>query len=297
MSTTPLNALRVFEAVARTGSFRAAADQLCVTQSAVSHQIRRLEDWLGTPLFLREGNRTRQLPHAQDLAQSLTRSLGEIDAACQRARARPGRQPLVIAAIPSVAMCWLIPRLAGFRTAHPEVETRVIYAMHGRDINFREAHVAFVFGPRPPEAAGVEAIPFLPGTSVPVCSPSLLPDGRDVTPGQMLRLGLLHDADTGGWQTWLADAGQPVQAPLAGPIFEDFNLLRIAALSGQGVALCSSAMIGPDLEAGRLVQLSERAVLNDHGYSLLIGPRGAAEMPAEVQAFRDWALAARGDQG
>jgi LysR family transcriptional regulator, glycine cleavage system transcriptional activator len=99
-----------------------------------------------------------------------------IEAACQRARGRNESQPLVIAAIPSVALCWLIPHLDGFRKLHPDVETRVIYAMHGRDINFNEAHVAFAFAARPPDISGVEAIRFLPGASVPVCSPTLVAD-------------------------------------------------------------------------------------------------------------------------
>lgn len=86
MSTPPLTALRTFEAVARLGSFRAAAEALCVTQSAVSHQVRNLEDWLGKPLFEREGNRTRLLPHGLDLANSLSASFKDIEAACQRLR-------------------------------------------------------------------------------------------------------------------------------------------------------------------------------------------------------------------
>ncbi len=296
MSTAPLNALRAFEAVARTGSFRAAADQLCVTQSAVSHQIRHLEEWLGAPLFERQGNRTRLLPHAEELAGALSLAFTGIDTACQRARTGRESEPLVIAAIPSVAMCWLIPRLDGFRKAYPKIETRVIYAMHGRDINFGEAHVAFVFAARPPEIRGVEAIRFLPGSSGPVGIPALVPDhdGGETRPEDMLDLGLLHDGDTTGWQAWMAAAGQEVAGPFTGAAFEDFNLLRTAALSGQGVALCASAMIRPDLDTGRLVQLSDRSVLDEYGYYMLLGPMGQANMPGEVQAFRDWALATRG---
>ena len=113
MTTPPLNALRAFEAVARFGSFKAAADALFVTQSAISHQVRHFEDWLGTPLFEREGNRARLLPHGADLGRALSLSLSEIEAACNRLRAGTASQALVIATIPSVAMCWLIPRLTG----------------------------------------------------------------------------------------------------------------------------------------------------------------------------------------
>lgn len=295
MSTIPLNSLRVFEAVARTGSFRAAADQLCVTQSAISHQIRHLEEWLGSPLFAREGNRTTLLPHGIELSHSLSSALTEIDTACQRARISDENEPLVIAAIPSVAMCWLIPRLVGFRTAHPDIETQMIYAMHGRETDLREAHVAFVFAQEPPDLPGVETIRFLPGTSVPVCSPLLLHDTqkRVLAPAEIVQLGLLHDIGTTGWETWIDRVGVPVPDPLTGALFEDFNLLRSAALSGQGVALCASAMIQPDLEAESLIQLSKISVLNDHAYYMLIQPQAQANMKAKMQLFRDWALNAR----
>lgn len=295
MSSPPLNALRVFEAVARTGSFRAAADVLCVTQSAVSHQIRHLENWLGAPLFDREGNRTRLLPHGSELYRTLSLSLAEIDSACQRARVSDENEPLVIAAIPSVAMCWLIPRLTSFRDAHPGIETQMIYAMHGRGINFRDAHIAFVFAPEPPDLPGVETVAFLPGTSVPVCSPSLI-RGRHkdtLTPAEIVRLGLLHDIGTAGWQTWIDRVGMQTSTPLTGALFEDFNLLRAAALSGQGVALCASSMIQPDLEAERFVQLSDVSVLNDHAYYMLIRPHAQARMMEKVHSFRDWAMDAR----
>ncbi|WP_187430489.1 Glycine cleavage system transcriptional activator [Roseobacter fucihabitans] len=296
MSSPPLKALRVFETVARTGSFRAAAEVLCVTQSAVSHQIRHLEDWLGAPLFEREGNRTRLLPHASELSRSLSLSLAEIDTACQRARVNEHNESLVIAAIPSVAMCWLIPRLTGFRQAHPDIETQMLYAMHGRDINFRKAHIAFVFAPKPPDLPGIETHYFLPGTSVPVCSPSLIGQSSKTTlsPAKIVELGLLHDIGTTGWQTWIDQVGLQISTPLTGALFEDFNLLRAAALSGQGVALCASSMIQPDLEAERFVQLSDVSVLKEHAYYMLIRPHAQAKMMQKVQSFRDWAMDARG---
>ena len=299
MTTLPLNALRVFDAVAKTGSFKAAADLLFVTQSAVSHQIRHLEDWLGAPLFDRVGARPKLLPHAVELARALSLSFAEIEAACGRARQVMRQGPLVIAAIPSVAVCWLIPRLSGFRRAHPEIEIRVIYALHGRDIDFRDVHLAFVFAQGRPDLgdgrADVRAEPFLPGASVPVCSPALL-NGMPVTPArpsQMLSLGLLHDTDAMGWAAWFRRMGVPMPHQPGAPVFEDFNLLRAAALAGQGVALCPLAMIEPDLAAGRLVQLSPVQVFEDHGYHLLTGSLDGTAMSDAVRAFRDWAFAAR----
>ena len=298
MTSLPLNALRAFEAVASLGSFRAAAEALFVTQSAVSHQIKNVEEWLGRSLFEREGNRTRLLPHGADLARSLAGSLAEIEAACNRARNIS--QPLVIAAIPSVAMCWLIPRLSRFRTAHPEVEIRIVYAMHGREINFHDVHLAFVFAKQAPSGPMIDAQFYLAGQSVPVCSPSRLAHlgHAPETVTDFLTLGLLHDGTPTGWTNWLSGVGGglPDQASAAsfdGTTFEDFNLLRAAALSGQGVALCPKAMIQPDLKSGGLVQISQRVQDDGYNYYLLSSTSVAPLVNRQAQVFLDWAMAER----
>ena len=299
MSQLPLNALRAFEAVARTGSFKAAAEALFVTQSAISHQVRHLETWLGVALFDRSSGRPILRANGQDLARAVALSLTEIDAACQRVRAQPRSQPLVIAAIPSVAVCWLIPRLSEFRARHPNVEIRVVYALHGRDIDFRDVHLAFVYGEDLPTRPGVTAEAFLPGAAVPVCSPALISRAaaQTVAAQDLLKLGLLHDTNSSGWQEWLRREGQQMPSQAAGPVFEDFNLLRAAVLSGQGVALCPLAMIRPDLDAGRLIQLSPRTVQEGFRYHLLSGPMTDGPMQPAVQAFRDWARSARDGAG
>lgn len=116
MAQPPLNALRAFEAVARTGSFRAAADSLFVTQPAVSHQIKHLEQWIGAPLFDRGGRVPVLLPRGVSLARDLTMAFGAIDAACRRGRGPPHRmRRWSWPPSPSVAICWLIPRLPRFR--------------------------------------------------------------------------------------------------------------------------------------------------------------------------------------
>ncbi|MDO5703547.1 MAG: LysR substrate-binding domain-containing protein [Paracoccus sp. (in: a-proteobacteria)] len=287
-----LNALRAFEAVVRTGSFRAAAESLFVTQSAVSHQIKQLEEWFGTPLFAREGNRTQPLPHAKELARALSLSFAEMKSACHRVRNHKISQPLEVAAIPSVAVCWLIPRLARFRTLHPDIDIRIIYAIHGRDVTFRDADFAFVFSRGRPTVPDMEVKPFLPGDSVPVCSPLLAIRRAPGDPAQTIpALGLLHDTDLSGWQAWLTLAGAADCQTPPGPVFEDFNLLRAAVLSGQGVALCPMSMIRPDLEAGHLVCLSELTVISEWGYFLLQKP--AAEQNEKSRAFGEWIMAER----
>ncbi len=293
--TAPLNALRAFEAAARLGSFKAAADALCVTQSAISHQIRHVEDWLGKPLFAREGNRTRLLDEGAELARSLSIALAEIDGACRRARASPASQTLVIAAIPSVAMCWLIPRLSRFRAAHPGIEFRIVYAMHGHDIDFDVVHMAFVFAPEPPRIPGIGSTFFLSGESAPICAPSLVQrlGHGPRTAAQLLELGLLHDGETAGWRTWLQEMGEEAGGAIPGATFEDFNLLRAATLSGQGVALCPLAMVQPDLHAGSMVQLSGHTISYGSDYYLLSALAAPPALARQVRVFRDWAMAER----
>lgn len=284
MAQAPLAGLRVFEAVARHGSFGRAGDELCVTASAVSHQVRGLEDWLGAPLFRRSGNRVALLPHGAALAEALRGALAEIDAACRRARRASGPPTVTVAVIPSVAVCWLIPRLDGFRARAPEVAVRVVYAIHGQPVDFADADLAVVFAETPP---GPAATPFLPGLTVPVCAPHL---GRPTTPADIVAAGLLHDTDTSGWRAWLDAARAPDVAVAPGPAFEDFNLLRAAALAGQGVALCPLAIVSDDLNGGRLVQLSATAIRRECGYYIVTPDDPDPQRAEAAAAFADWLL-------
>ncbi len=293
MAQAPLGALRVFEAAARHGSFSRAADELCVTQSAVSHQIRSLEAWLGASLFERQGNRATLLPHAETLAQALTRSLADIEDACSRARRAGGPPRLTIAAIPSVAVCWLIPRLGEFRLLAPATEVRLVYAFHGQPIEFRDVDVAIVFAADPPAPMGAVVERFLSGVTAPVCAPHL---GLDcsATGADMVRAGLLHDSDATGWRAWLQAEGEP-DGLAWGPVFEDFNLLRAAALAGQGVALCPLAIVADDLREGRLVQLSKRTIRAESAYYVVIRDDEGLSSSSVVRLFRDWLLSTEAD--
>ncbi|KGJ02070.1 LysR family transcriptional regulator, glycine cleavage system transcriptional activator [Paracoccus halophilus] len=273
MTLPPLNALRAFDAVVRSGSFRAAAELLFVTQPAISHQVKHLEDWLGVPLFDRGGRVPVLNQRGEALSRELTLAFDRIDSACDRARPQQRDNTLVIAAIPSVATCWLIPRLPRFREQHPEISLRIVYAHHGDDIDFGDVDLAFVFSKGEPSGQDFTAELFLSGDSVPVCSPLLLVGrrGGGIEPAELLELDLLHDTDDRGWKTWLEKVGHPVpDGKLPGAVFEDFNLLRIGALSGQGIALCSIAMIEPDLVDGRLIKLSEVTVLEEFAYYLVM---------------------------
>lgn len=146
----------------------------------------------------------------------------------------------------------------------------MIYAHHGQKIDFNVVDLALLFSDTKPSGLGLRSERFLSGSSIPVCSPgSLARSPQSLTPEQFMALGLLHDTDFASWRVWFERACVPVPDAMPGPVFEDFNLLRAAALAGQGVALCPLAMIQPDLIAGRLVQLSDISVLEQFDYYLI----------------------------
>ncbi len=251
--------------------------------------IKLLEEWLDRPLFDRTGHRPQLLAHGEMLARALQRSLQDIVSACQLARGDVNPGALVIASIPSVAICWLIPRLSVFQARHPDIDTRMVYAFHGQDIDFNQVDLAFVFTNSPPALPGHQARLFQPGTSVPVCSPALR-DTLDLTAmtEAIVEAGLLHDGNTDGWIDWLGQAGLDPVPRVTGPVFEDFNLLRAAALAGQGIALCPLALIGTDLASNRLVQLSNIAVNQNFNYYLITRDTNNPETATAKEHFVAW---------
>ncbi|ASJ74320.1 LysR substrate-binding domain-containing protein [Granulosicoccus antarcticus] len=294
MQALPLNALRVFEAVVRLGSFRAAAEELCVSQSAVSHQIRHLEEWFACPLFDRGGSRPQPLPYAEHLAATLGLNFQDMHQACQRVHRISASSTLVIAAIPSVATCWLIPRLSDFRRRHPEIDIRIIYAFHGQTIDFGEIDLAFVFAENQTQQAGTDTHLFLRGISAPVCSPAI----SQSLQGKSLQdvnvdIQILHDSNSSGWEQWCRKAGNDKILESAGLTFEDFNLLRAAVLSGQGVALCPLSMVQEDLAGGHLVQLSELTVMETYNYYLIERSLSNSSTQKSVDAFKNWLFEVR----
>lgn len=287
----PLKALRAFESVVRNNSFSRAAEELHVTQSAISHQVAGLEAWMGRPLFDRSGSRPKILAHGALLAVSLSAAFSEITEACDRARRPATGNSLTIAVIPSVATCWLIPRLSGFRADWPDINLRVMYAIHGQPINFADCDVAVIYARNAPEITGAVVTELLSGTSAPVCSHSFLQaHGPLDRPGQIVAAGVLHDTDISGWQQWLDAASGGSATPPKGPVYEDFNLMRAAALAGQGSALCPLSVIADDLANGRLVQLSDITVHHERGY-YLAEQAGRTKASSAVRAFREWLLA------
>ena len=290
MSRLPsLNALRCFEAAARSGSFSKAAEELNVTQSAVSHQVRQLEQWFGLSLFDRLGRQTMPTQKGQELARSLAEAFDIMAAACRRLQHNEQGPAMTIAALPSFATIWLIPRLSQFFSEHPEISVKVVYAFADQKIDFEEVDIAVLWGPG--EWEGCRSTRLLPGSTVPICNPIYLDkEGPFDVPQAILGKPLLHDTDRLDWQNWMRHAGLKHAGPSPGPIFQDFNLLRASALAGQGIALCPKSLIADDLASGRLVQLFDIDIKHDYAYSIIEPASGIARRTDALDTFKDWLL-------
>jgi LysR family glycine cleavage system transcriptional activator len=286
-----LNALRCFEAAARSGSFSRAADELNVTQSAVSHQIRQLEQWFGLTLFDRQGRNTMPTAKGQELARSLAEAFDIMAAACRRLAQSEAGPTLTIAALPSIATIWLIPKLSQFFAKHPEISVKVIYAFADQKLNFDDFDIAILWGPG--EWEGSRSTRFLAGNTVAVCNPGFLEKQGPFDNAQnILGKPLLHDTDRLDWQNWMRRAGLKHAGPAPGPIFQDFNLLRAAALAGQGIALCPKSLITDDLASGRLVQLFDTEIKLDYAYCIIEPADGSGRRTEAITQFKDWLLGA-----
>ena len=289
MRIPSLNALRCFEAAARSGSFSRAAGELNVTQSAVSHQVRQLEQWFGLKLFDRLGRQTIPTAKGEELARALAEAFDIMAAACKRLSLSEVGPSLTIAALPSIATIWLIPRLAQFFRAHPEISVKVIYAFHGQKIDFEECDIAVLWGRGDWEDC--RATRFLEGDTVAVCNPNYLDrEGPFSTPADIIGKAVLHDTNRTDWQNWMRHAGMKNPEVAPGPVYEDFNLLRAAALAGQGIALCPRSAIADDLSSGRLVQLFDIAVKQDYGYHIVEPAAGGERRTEAIGQFKDWLL-------
>lgn len=284
-----LNALRCFEAAARSGSFSRAAEELNVTQSAVSHQVRQLEQWFGLSLFDRLGRQTMPTPKGQQLARSLAEAFDIMGAACRRLAQSEAGPSLTIAALPSIATIWLIPRLSQFFLDHPEISVKIIYAYYGQKIDFDECDIGILWGPG--EWEGCHSTRLLDGDTVAVCNPNYLEkEGPFAQPQSILAKPLLHDTDRLDWQNWMRHAGVKHAGPSPGPVFQDFNLLRAAALAGQGLALCPRSLVADDVASGRLVQLFDTAIKRDYAYCIIEPADGNGRRTDAIIQFRDWLL-------
>lgn len=282
-----LSAIQGFEAAARHSSFKRAAEELNLTQSAVSHQVKALEEFLGVALFERSGNRLELTRTGRDYLVEVTAGLGRLETATDRLCA-DGSETLAVRGTPAFIARWLTPRLARFREVAPGIEPRLTTGLPPTDFSSRDVDVIVHWGEAP--VPGVRIDPFLSSGRFPVCSSELLRRaGPFRRPADLTRVTLLHDMVGDGWQGWLERQGAATFAYQQGPRFEHCELTLAAAECGQGVALAYGALIERELARGTLVRLFDAATEPVLIYSLAC-LEGRAEVP-KIAAFRTWIMA------
>ena len=284
----PLSALRPFEAAARLESFSRAAEELNLTHGAVSHQVRALEEHLGTPLFTRHGKRVALTAAGRAFAERIRSALGEIAHAAEAASAGARGNRLTVSVLPSFASRWLMPRLIRFMDANPGIEVNVIASTVLANFAADEVDVAIRFGVGPWPSLVCER--FLDDEYFPVASPKLNRGKLPKTPRDLLRVAIIRE-DRDYWRAWFEKAGVPIEEARAarGPIFNDSTYALQAAARGEGIALARRSIVGEDLERGTLKRLFDIAVASRERY-WFVSPRELADAP-RVRAFRDWVKA------
>jgi LysR family glycine cleavage system transcriptional activator len=290
MATLPsLNGLRAFEAAARHLSFTVAATELNVTQTAISHQIRRLEDQLGIRLFERRNRGLALTREAQGYLPSVRAAFEDLRQATARLQ-RPGRDELlVVSTTASLAAKWLVSRMAAFQDAHPGIEVRITTSAHLVDFRREQVDMAVRYGRG--NWPGLRAQWLMAEDIFPVCSPALLHAEKPLRrPEDLAHHTLLHaTVSREDWQLWLTAAGLPTSlATRRGLSFDQSFMAIQAAMDGLGVALGRTPFVETDIAAGRLVVPFDVVLPADAGF-YIVAPEEAADMP-KIALFRDWLI-------
>jgi LysR family glycine cleavage system transcriptional activator len=286
-----LNGLRAFEAAARHLSFTNAATELSVTQTAISHQIRRLEEELGIRLFIRQNRALALTPEARDYLPGVRAAFNDLRLATDRVLRRDNDHVLTISTLASLAAKWLLPRLSAFQEAHPGIDVRITTSTALVDFRTGDVDAAIRYGRG--HWAGLRADWLTADELFPVCSPALLTGDKPLrTPQDLAHKTLLHSS--GGydddWRLWLTAAGLPADISKQPGLTFDLILMTVqAAIDGIGVAMGRTSYVEADIAKGRLVVPFEITLPADAGF-YLVSPEARADSP-KLAAFRQWLIA------
>src|SRR5688572_25426725 len=284
----PMGAIRAFAAAARLSSFTRAAEELGVTQSAVSHGIRELEARIGRPLFVRDGRRLTLSETGRLYLPFVGDALDRLKAG-DRALADPERNPhvLTVSVSPSFAAKWLVPRLGAFFAAHPDLDLRI--SATPQHVNLADGEIDLAVRHGDGHWPNLAAVQLCREEWFPVCNPLLAPGGAPLGLAELADLPLIHHRDPQVWTDWLRGRGfEPPPAVRHGPVYNEMSLAIDAAVAGQGVALARSALASLDLAAGRLVRPVPEAAPARLGYRSVCDP-ASSSLP-KIARFRAWLL-------
>jgi LysR family transcriptional regulator, glycine cleavage system transcriptional activator len=291
-----LNGLRAFEAAARHLSFTQAASELNVTQTAISHQIRRLEEELGIRLFIRKNRALALTPKARDYLPGVRAAFNDLRLATDRLLRKHDDHVLTVSTLASLAAKWLLPRLTAFQEAHPGIDVRITTSTALVDFRAGDVDAAIRYGRG--NWQGLRAEWLMADDFFPVCSPALLNGKRPLKCPEDLRDHVLLHTSTNGddWRQWLTAAGLPSDISKQPGITFDLILMTVqAAIDGIGVAMGRTSYVQDDIAKGRLVVPFKIALPVDAGF-YLVSPEGVAE-PPKLGAFRQWLIASAKNGG
>ena len=286
--------LRALEAVARNLNFRAAAEELSLTQSAVSRQIQALEEEVGVPLFLRHTRAVELTGAGSQLLAAVTPSLERIDSAVRQVRRNAGRKSVAISTWASFASMWLIPRLEAFQAEHPDIDIRIDASDTPVDLDTSDVDLALRY--TTPDNVDSSAVRLFGEQLTAVASPWLLKSGTPLRkPADLAHFALIEASDISRhhnlewltWRRWLDKQQIPKLEPKRWLYFNYAHQIAQAALTGQGVALARMPLVADSLASGDLVEiLPDKRMDSPLVYWMLVGPRSRAR--PEIQAFCAW---------
>lgn len=283
----PLNALRVFDAAARHLSFTRAAEELFVTQAAVSHQIKALEDFLGIKLFRRRNRFLLLTEEGQSYFLDIKEIFSALNDATRKLQSRSAKGALTVSLLPSFAIQWMVPRLSSFNQLHPDIDVRIQAVDREEDKLADDVDVAIFYGRG--NWPGLKVEKLYAEYLIPVCSPALIAAEPPLrSPEDLQHVTLLHDASRRDWQTLVKQLGITKVNVQQGPIFSHSAMVLQAAIHGQGVALANNVMVQSELETGRLVSPFNDVLASKNAF-YLVCHESHAEV-GKIAAFRHWIL-------
>jgi LysR family transcriptional regulator, glycine cleavage system transcriptional activator len=284
--------LRAFEAVAKHLNFRLAAEDLALTQSAVSRQIQALEESVGVTLFLRHTRAVELTQAGVQMLSAVTPSLERIDQAVNQVRLRSGRCSITLTTFASLASMWLIPRLGSFQSQYPEVDLRIDASDHFVDLETSDLDLAIRYGPLAQMPASATRL--FGEHLTPVASPEMAHRVSLEKTSDLKRLTLIEDVGRVNthhewltWRRWLHAFNQSKLEPKRWMYFSFAHQMYEAALDGQGVVLARTPLVSRHLADGTLVEPIRNSRVNSPMvYWYVLSPH--AERRPELQAFTDW---------
>ncbi|MCZ4351193.1 LysR substrate-binding domain-containing protein [Roseovarius aestuarii] len=288
----PFTTLRSFESAARLGSISRAADELNVTQSAISQQVKALEQWTGSTLLLRSRSGSKPTADGEALALAISNGLGQISDLCSQLQSRKQKNlPVVVSTLPGFAVNWLFPRLIRFDQANPDVPVSINTNTSSGDLVAGNCDISIHYGLGNHRGMQVEKL--LIETLIPVCSPAFLANAPQLeTVQDLAQHALLVDdvIDCGGepptWMYWAKTAGVHMPKPRSTRRFGQSNMVVQAAIEGYGLALGRSPLVREALADGRLVAPLPYEVPSQYAYWLVYAK--TALQSDRINRFRDW---------